>query len=398
MYGVALSQFSQFSSTQVDFSRFEFSAKDGNRTSHSPLKESMSDLFSRVNQILNHKVSESLGNQVSEPVKTAESSFDPDTIAKNVLGFINNRLQQAKQEGASEEELAALLEEAKTGIDEGINEAKEALEGMGMLTKPLEEGIEQAKEQILKGLESNAVEAKDEVEKTNGAQLIEASHRFRQMEESAFELEVRTQDGDLVQLQFSRQEREQGAFSFSQTGSGMEFSSRYRESSSSQFSLTVEGNLDEEELTAISELAESLQGVSESFFDGNVQAAFEQGMSLGFDTEEIAGFALELSHSEMSVATTKYREVSGLSSEPSAKLTGLGQVSGMMDQLSGMLDQAESLFQDAHQTTGDMLSGFFSHHPKAGDFIERMQKAGEDAPERFAEKLVNRVKHHRHDD
>ena len=380
MLGIAHNPFTGFKSHPPNLGSLPIGSKTTTQADTPARTTASADLYSRVDQVLKHRLAETLGVQSPVPVPAAGRPYDPETIASNVLSFVQGRLQQARAGGAGPEELASLLDKAKSGIAQGMQEAKEALEGMGLLSESLKAGIEQAGEMIFKGLAADGATPVT----GHGANLIEASQRFRQVETSAFELQVQT--------------REQGMFSLRQTANATEFSGRHAESSRSHLSLTVEGDLDEDELSAITDLAQNVQRASESFFDGNVQAALEQGMKLGYDTDEIAGFSLEMSHSLNSVATTRYREIRELAATQPPKMTGLEQVGGLLNRLSGMVEQANNLFEDGQQTTADMLKGFVSRHPKAAGLSDLMEQTGGEKLQDVAERLVQRASHHRHDD
>jgi hypothetical protein len=160
----------------------------------------------------------------------------------------------------------------------------------------VEAGIDRVKELISEGLEADL----DDALQPGKAQVIEAEHRFSQTTESSFELQVTTRDGDRVNLKFSQLDQRQDVLAYRQSGSSEEFISNHITTSNSHFGLSVEGELDEDELSAITDLANNIQRLSEEFFTGNAQVAFEQGLQLGFDTEEIAGFALELQYAQSS--------------------------------------------------------------------------------------------------
>ncbi len=50
------------------------------------------------------------------------------------------------------------------------------------------------------------------------------------------------------------------------------------------------------------------------FFEGNVVGAFEQSLSLGFDADEISGFALNLTFVEVQQVQRSYQSVANLPS------------------------------------------------------------------------------------
>ncbi len=399
MLGVGLYNFGHTKSFQPHFERLQFATKTVTESEGLSIDSRQTNPLDRIQQILNHSLSDKLGApDQTLPFNSQNSAFDAEEVANNVLGMVQNRLKQAAADGADHEQLQSLLEEAKSGIEQGASEAKEYLQSMGMLNDSVEEGINQVKDLLSEALDSELDSNDLDVDR---AGMIEAMHRFEQSAESSFELQVMTQDGDQVSLKFSQTNSEQSFLSYQKSANGEEFISNHDAISDSRFELSVEGDLDEDELAAITDFTQNIQQVSENFFDGNVQAAFEQGMQLGFDTREIAGFALELEYSQSSVATTRYREISALEQSDDFRLPGLDQVKGLLNQMKDVFAQADGLFEQTEQAASGLLSGFMSHHPKADEFSERLHRHGDDEIEDVVEKLVGHVSDdhdHDHDD
>lgn len=346
------------------------------------------DPSARVQSVLNHRLSESLGPpDRAVSLHRHETAFDAETIANNILGLVQNRLKQAVSEGADQTELAALRERAITGIEQGIDEAKDDLEGLGALDDSVEAGIRRLRDHLLQGLEP-ASEDETGLEK---AHLIEAMQGLSQSVETSFEMEIKTQDGDQVRLNFNRLETQQDYFSYQATADGGVLYAGHIESSMSRYALTVDGELDEDELTAIAGLAANIQQLSERFYEGDAQAAFEQGLQLGFDTEQIAGFAVDLQRSQTSTAVMRYQQISALDAGNSPKLPGLVQVRQLLGEITGILDQAAGLVESADEVTKDMLGGFMSRHPGAGDYAARLQGRHGGGLEKLAASLVDQV-------
>ena len=374
MLSVHTNPFDHFKPSQPDFGQYKSSPKFSNHDDHLGDSIRSSDSMTKVQQVFDRKLSEELGFSARRvPLEKINNGFDANAVANNVLGFVNNRLQQAAAEGADQEQLLSLLEQARSGVEQGIREATETLQEMGLLSDSVMEEITQMQEKIIQGLEVESGASLEQPE----ALRIEADHRFKQLQSSSFELQVKTQDGDLVTIKFRQQEREQGGFSLLQTDGVSQINAMHLKSSHTQMVHTVEGELDEDELTALNGLVEDLQQISESFFDGNVQAAFEQGLNVDYNPEEVAGFSLELRHSVTTLATTRYREISELDSIVAPKLPGLEQVRDLLEQMSNVLRQANQMFEDGRQVASGIVQGFVSQHPKAEDFSQRLAQTGE---------------------
>lgn len=287
--------------------------------------------------------------------------FNPKEIAKNVLNFVQARLKLAEADGADEDQLKQLRAEAKAGVNQGIDEANDILGGLGLLSDDVKQGIAQARDLIFDGIEG----------KSKNTNLIEASGSFRQVEKQGFQLEVKTQDGDTVTLRFEQVDKQAFEANFRQSGEGESLSVQRGYLSSSQLSFSVEGDLDDAELESIRNLVKDVNKVADTFFDGDVQAAFERGLDLGFDTEQIASFALQLNHSVSSVATASYREVS---TQDAPQLPGAEQLSSLLSELRSIVDQTAQLFADAAPKVGSLFQSLLERQPKSGPFADLLAK------------------------
>ena len=165
-----------------------------------------------------------------------------------------------------------------------------------------------------------------------------------------FNLQLVTADGDKVNI------RSYGDYGQrSQTSEG---ASQYNESSLSRFKLTVEGDLDTEELKAINALLGRVTDVAETFFSGDITAAFDQALELGIESDEIARFAVNLqqtsySHIEGRIEDS-YGKVAAVSAQRLSIREGeysLGQGprfgGNPMQMLAGFIQQLEQIRSDA---------------------------------------------------
>lgn len=125
--------------------------------------------------------------------------------------------------------------------------------------------------------------------------------RYRSAErsvETELVLELTTQDGDKVSLDFRQLELQSRTRLAGQLTEGGQIRFSERSSSSERFvSITVEGDLSDEEKAAIDSLLDTVIGVANKFFKGNVSAAMERLQNLDFNTEELADFSLKMSFS-----------------------------------------------------------------------------------------------------
>jgi len=122
----------------------------------------------------------------------------------------------------------------------------------------------------------------------------------------------------------SSEQEQQSRVQYSREGENgiTRFSMDRMSSSSMEFSLEVEGELDESEIKAISSLIEDLDSVASSFFSGEIENAMDLGQSLGYDESEIAQFSFQVQMSDRSVAMEQYRQYQSLDQDQAAPLPG----------------------------------------------------------------------------
>lgn len=268
-------------------------------------------------------------------------TFEPLTaekVANNILGFIERRLQLDAADGATQEELQARLEAGLSGFKKGFAEASEKLEALSLLSPEIEadigktydlvlEGVDELRAKFIKTTEAPPAEqaspkpaaATDEVVKSAGtakpalalevpdfipaagSYLGYANYEYGRAREFSFELT--TKDGDKVTIRAASSEG--FAVEAGRNGSVSALNASY--SSSESFSLSIEGDLSEEELVAINDLLGKVNDLAGQFFAGNLDGAFEQAMNMGYDSNQIGSFALNLAQAEIQQVTKAYQ-------------------------------------------------------------------------------------------
>ncbi len=256
--------------------------------------------------------------------------FDFEEIAKNVLNFVGGVVKNAKVSGADEDKLNSLFEQAEQGVLKGIEMARKDL--AGFMNEEIDQGINKSYQLIDQGLNDlrNSVFGREPQEGTSAVSMLDARSRDG-------ELSIRTKEGDLVNINFSdasqvmfqSQANEQG-----ERQTSMAFGSTQR------FSFSVEGDLNEDELASINELVKNTANLAEDFFDGDIDKAFEQALSLGFDEETLTGFALQLSQTQTTQVARTYESVANMDEQNSGD-NAANRIRPIADYLDKMLEVAE---------------------------------------------------------
>ncbi len=158
-------------------------------------------------------------------------------------------------------------------------------------------------------------------------------------ETKTMSLQVFTRDGDLVNIEIGSA---RSAFmGGGETGDGSSFN-MFLGAMAGGMNFSIEGDLDDGELSAIAELMENINDLAQAFFDSDLQAAFGMAMELGFDQDELTGFALDLNHQKTSFAAFREQGDGGNVLAP-PEAVGLP----IFDTINGFADMARNLMNHA---------------------------------------------------
>lgn len=299
--------------------------------------------------------------------KPKNQPFDFEEVAENVLTFIGGALKLAKQNGADDEKLTEMFEQAKKGVEKGISLARKDL--AAFMTEELDEGISNSLKAITQGLKNLEEEYFGKPE----SDTISASQRVAASQEDISELTLRTREGDEVSISFESiqqfQAQQQAAIQ-QRTGNAegaddevrtdAAISQSYEFFQSERFSFSVKGELSSEELEDIAQFVEQTSGVVDEFFNGDIQQAFQQASSIGLEDSQITGFALELSRTEQVETVQRYQQVSNYNDEGEAsEKPAIKTVSEYLDNLLESLGSNDKLF-GSRNTFDELVNGLIS--------------------------------------
>lgn len=310
-----------------------------------------------------------------------------DKVAEVVFGFVAQRLEKEKEEGADQERLSALAEQAKAGVAKGIGDAGRVLEQLNEMNSALEEQSANLKETITDKIdevifgkasddtleqEVAALTEETLLEQgvTDGAQAgpiaavptqsAQAPRTFEPLvsnfltekpsfaayqgsfeasRRDSFSIDITTQDGDTISLSVL------SGGSLSQTselvanGQGRQLAATQEFERFSALSFEVNGDIDEAEQVAIEALFEQVNQLANQFYSGDVGAAFEAALALDFDVSEISGFDLSLQTSQSVRVAEAYQQISPVGSERPSLVQKLGGY--LQDVRAGLVDLSQ---------------------------------------------------------
>ncbi|MEK9712312.1 MAG: DUF5610 domain-containing protein [Thalassolituus sp.] len=315
------------------------------------------------------------GTAASPAITTTERQSVEQT-AKNILNHVQQGIESLKAQGASQERIDARLEAAKEGIAKGYEEARDMLDGMGLMTDELAADIDAGEALVYEGLDDIAAgntpallappqanmgddQSSDESQQSEpssgpanaydySAAMTRTSNRLS--------LEVMTQDGDRISVNFRERS---GSLDLQAGGSSLSVSGF-----SSRFDMEVKGFLDEGELQALETLFSDVQKLSDTFFNGDLGAALEEAMNLGFDGNELASMSLDLRQRSFSSVSRAYGAASPqLPTERLAKQPNM--IAEYVDSYISALDRASPL-TDARDTLQKMLDQLVPEDDRLG--------------------------------
>ncbi|MPW30099.1 hypothetical protein F9L16_14000 [Agarivorans sp. B2Z047] len=319
-----------------------------------------------LSSVEKHTLSMATGG-VSLPKPQQVSVFDAEEVARNVLNFVASTLHSAKQSGMSEDKLAEMMAQARKGVDMGFEGAREELSDAGILNEELEKGIDKSYDLIQEGLEK--------IEE--GDYEIQSAPLYSQLAMSSSQsatMELETAEGDKVTISYGSQL----AASYSEGRSSIQASF----SSQQQFSFSVEGDLNDDELAAIADLIKQVDEVGQQFFSGDLDKAFDQALNIGFDEQQLVGFAVNFQQQQSVAVTQAYQQANDKSSGGSELVPDLSEFLSSWQDIQA---KVSALFAQPESATETLLAGIL---PISSPSDEENKQADVERFKGFADRMA----------
>ncbi len=293
-------------------------------------------------------------------------NFTPESVANGILNFVQSAISRAQARGQSASEL---MTQARKGIEDGFKQATNILTSLNALSGQIASGVQQTYDLIHDGLQQIEIAQQNGTTVNFGGTRPNITAISQQMQSinRTFELNITTKDGDAVKISVSQSQFQQ-QFEASQAQGNTNTSFALSQSRTSErFEFTVIGSLDKAEISAVEAMLAKAKAASENFFNSDVSAAFEASISLGFNTKEIASFALNLNESQTQSTSRAYREINNFGAEggrvsPSQLENLLKPVYPFMTEFQGNVKEAanSALFNNTSQNSVEGLFNYFS--------------------------------------
>jgi hypothetical protein len=248
------------------------------------------------------------GMSLSEMKGLDANDYSPEKVASRISDFVAQGLEQARSRGASDADLDRMYQAAVSGVEKGFKEATEILEKLNMLTEDTSATIDQTKDLTFEALAAIAPTASTEdVAATSSQTSISAAERYSKAE--SFSMEVMTQEGDKVSIYFDSEASITASLGAYTDGESSAVSYGIDRNASSNFSFSVEGDLNEEELDALTSLIQDINLIAEDFYSGDVQDAFNQAAELEMDKSQLMNLNVTMTQSTSYSAVAAYEQV-----------------------------------------------------------------------------------------
>lgn len=361
-------------------------------------------------------VTEAKEVEQTEAASSRAENFNVTELVDTLYSFTSSRVAEAKANGASDEQIASMWDDALGGIEKGFGEAKEILDGMDLLDEELEMKINSAYGQVVDKIEQQKAGEDELADIVSGAVVDEAvaavddsveevavqaaaadddgntptlnvnerlverlpelqmageqrAGRGGRSELSAgyyqsqtFSLDIKTLDGDTIQIRSATEESRY----FESSLRGRSLSSAWTTDSSSGYSLSIEGNLNEQELADLDALLASVNSLANEFYDGNLDTAFEMAASIGIDGSSLSSMNLSMREVE-AYGTSMYE-----SNSPRASTVPQG-LEPLKDYAEKLIEQQQK-WQERLDSREGLLNALMNHPRAKNDLADFAQQ------------------------
>lgn len=327
-----------------------------------------------ANAVLANRLAERLGLPPGGMGIKAED-YSPEKVAGRILGFIEQRLHSEQAAGADTGKLQKLLEQARSGVEKGFAEARQILDGLGVLQGKVASDIDDTYRRIQDGFADLDKRFNPDAALIEGSTKLAAySERFAAQAQT-FELSVTTRDGDRLRISIAQASASWSQSSIAAASNGnsgaVVASSQSGSLQIGAWKVSVEGELNEQERAALEKLFGQVQELSNKFYSGDLSGAFDRAMALELDGEQLASMSLRLTQTTVRQATDAYSTVAEQGGQTASAVNA-----SLLDYAQSLLEALRSANQVSEDGKGsllDLLKGGFSLDERFDN--KRLEKA-----------------------
>lgn len=359
-----------------------------------------------------------------DDLKAVSKDSAVNSYAKTILSAITSHIDKLAADGADPESLKQAIYDGLNGFQQGYNEALGELDTAGVLSDELKAELSVTEQQVMQGLADYAkvngleieIEELDQASVLQSASepeavaitnpepqatmvsttpskpsysvnevrayqqqsIIESFSRHNspsemQGRQSAFvesykeqqsaSMEIVTQDGDVVKLNFEALKAMQVSGGYRDNEAGLTQILQASKQGGSDFAFSVQGELDEGELDALISLMEDVNALASEFFEGDFDRAFQMATEIQMDKSELSSMSLDLKRSVTYEAVQSYSSIANNGSSDTSnqgfKTNYLANGLQHVLEKAGQFANAEDLIKDlfANQWAQQSLAG-----------------------------------------
>lgn len=161
--------------------------------------------------------------------------------------------------------------------------------------------------------------------------------------QESFDLTIQTAEGDTATLHVSKSLGSSSTVQAKSSARGSTVESMLEQYGSLDVQISVKGTLNADEQQAIDRLMQDVNGVANTFFAGDTEAANTQADTLNIQDPALAGFDMRLRSHEMSRVSAVYEDVAQFTA-PAASATPSSQAAASPLIQSDLLNGLKQLF------------------------------------------------------
>jgi hypothetical protein len=349
------------------------------QSNHAPVRNAVD-----AQQTLANRLAERLGLKPGELSEKADN-YSPAKVAERILGFVGGHMAREAAEGADSERLQKTLQQFRNGVEKGFADARKILDGLGVLNGPVAANIDDTYARIQEGLGALDKQYAPPVASDGGGSIAVAAYSERfAAQAQTFDLQVTTRDGDKLRISVAQASASYAQSSVAGASNGgnsiAQFSSQSSSLQIAGLQISVEGQLDDTERASLTKLFSQVQELSDKFFAGDLQGAFDQALKLELDGSQLVSLSLNLSQTSVRQATDAYSAVAEQTGQPASAVNN-----ALIDYAKGLLEALRSSNEagaDGRSTLEQLLSGSFA-------LDERFDKPRLDKAENFHRRLLD---------
>ena len=335
-------------------------------------------------QTLANRLAERLGLKPGDLAGKADD-YSPAKVAERILGFVGGHMARQAADGADSAQLQKNLQQFRDGVEKGFADARKILDGLGVLNGQVAANIDDTYARIQDGLGALDQQYAPSVASDGGGSVAVAAYSERfAAQAQTFDLQVTTNDGDKLRISVAQASASYSQSSVSAASDGSSSAAQFSSQSSSLqiagLQISVEGQLDDEERAALTKLFGQVQELSDKFFAGDLQGAFDQALKLELDGAQLASLSLNLTQTSVRQATDAYSAVAEQGGQPASAVNN-----SLIEYAKGLLEALRTSNEasaDGRGTLEQLLSGTFA-------LDERFDKPRLDKADSFHQRLLD---------